>query len=78
MKDKNMKRDAVTFLKEEFQNAMNEIADSEFYTGILKRKYTHSRHVLENGIEIIKHDIPQLSKQPQLEQQKQLAKYYLN
>ena len=71
-----MERIDINFLKEEFQNARKEIADSEFYTDILKRKYTHSVRVWKNGIRIINHDIPQLLKHPKLEQQFEFALFF--
>jgi len=71
-----MKRADLKFLKEEFQTAMNEVVGNDFYTSILKRKFTHSKRVLENGINIINHDIPELLKQPRLVQQCEQALFF--
>lgn len=71
-----MKRADLKFLKEEFQTAMNEVVGNDFYTSILKRKFTHSKRVLENGINIINHDIPEILKQPRLVQQCEQALFF--
>ena len=56
----------IEFLKTEFKNATAEIGDDKFCSDLLQRKYTHSVRVLQNGMQIVDHDLPQLSNQPKL------------
>ena len=56
----------IKFLKNEFQSALSKVAKDPFCVGILQRKFSHSSRVLQNGIQIIEHDIPELLKNPRL------------
>ena len=56
----------IKFLKNEFQNAMRKVGNTELCANILNRKFAHSSRVLQNGLQIINHDIPQLMEQPKL------------
>ena len=68
-----MNNKEIKFLKTEFQNAIDEIGEDKRCAEILQRKFAHSSRVLENGLQIINHDIPQILSQPEFKKQCEIA-----
>lgn len=64
-----MDNNDIKFLTAEFQHAMNKVEGDKFCIDILQRKFAHSSRVLQNGLQIISHDLPELLQQPIFKQQ---------